>query len=199
MSRQPFPTVPLGEFTPTRTSTAPGLFVYRHIQAKSLLDFPDFSGGDMNDEQRKEALEMWANVKCPLNALVLFLGVVALEDFIRDLGFRVAKVPALERHFPHISKLGSIPNRKKNPTPYDRQDNDPATLSDWSAVNSLYQRALGIAPINQAELPKLYDLALIRHIVAHHAALVRPIDAPRFRYWELQKNTQINPPAEFVC
>lgn len=196
MSLQPFPTVPLGEFTVTRPFTAPGLFAYRHMQAEGLLHFPDFSEGDMNNEQRREALDAWVNIQCPLTALILFLGVVALEDFIRDLGARVAGVPNLKLHFPYISKLELT--LKKNPAPYARQDIDPAPLSDWSEVNSLYQRALGIAPIDQAELPKLYDLALIRHTVAHHAALVRPIDAPRFQYWELQKNTQINPPAEFV-
>jgi hypothetical protein len=161
-----------------------------------LLHFPDFGGGDMNEEQRKEALAQMVNVHRPLAALVLFLGVVGLEDFIRDLGARLADVPGLERHFPKISALR--PALKKNPPPFARQDRDPAPLSDWLEVNTLYGQAIGVEPLPVADLPKLYDLGLIRHTVAHHAALVRPIDVPRFQHWEMQANALINPPIDFV-
>jgi hypothetical protein len=194
--REPFPSVPIGEFTVTRPFTAPGLFAYRHMQAEGLLHFPDFGDGDMNQEQRKEALTRMVNVHRPLAAVVLFLGVVGLEDLIRDLGARLADVPGLERHFPEITELR--PALKKNPRPYARPDRDPAPLSDWPEVNTLYQKVIGIAPLPAAELPKLHDLALIRHTVAHHAALVRSIDAPRFQHWEIQANALINPPSDFV-
>jgi hypothetical protein len=194
--REAFPNVPIGEFTITRPFTAPGLFAYRHMQAEELLHFPDFGAGDMNEEQRKDGLARMVNAKRPLAALVLFLGVVALEDFIRDLGARLADVPGLKRHFPYITELRPV--LKRNPRPYARQDKDPAPLSDWPEVNTLYQRAIGVAPIAVADLPKLNDLALIRHTVAHHAALVRPIDAPRFQHWEVQANALINPPIDFV-
>lgn len=196
MPREAFPSVPIGEFTITRPFTAPGLFAYRHMQAERLLHFPDFGGGDMNEEQRKDALARMVNVQRPLAALVLFLGVVALEDFIRDLGARLADVSGLERHFPKITELRPV--LKKNPPPYARQDKDPAPLSDWAEVNALYQRTIGIAPLVVEDLPKLHDLALIRHTVAHHAALVRPIDVPRFQYWDVQANALINPPIDFV-
>jgi hypothetical protein len=194
--RVPFPNVPIGEFTVARPFTAPGLFAYRHMQAVGLLDFPDFGGGDMSQEQRKDALEQMVNVQRPLAALVLFLGVVALEDFIRDLGTRLVDVPGLESYFPNVAQLRPV--LKKNPSPYARQDRDPAPLSDWPEVNTLYERAIGVAPLARADLPKLHDLALIRHTVAHHAALVRPIDAPRFQYWDVQANVTINPPIDFV-
>jgi hypothetical protein len=196
LPREAFPNVPVGEFTVARPFTAPGLFAYRHMQAEGLLHFPDFGGGDMDEEQRKEALAQMVNVQRPLAALVLFLGVVAFEDFIRDLGARLADAPSMEGHFPNITELRPV--LKKNAPHYARQDRDPAPLSDWSEVNMLYQRVIGIAPIAVAELPKLHDLALIRHTVAHHAALIRPIDAPRFQHWDIQANTLINPPVEFV-
>jgi hypothetical protein len=194
--REIFPNIPIGEFTVTRPFTAPGLFAYRHMQAEGLLHFPDFGGGDMNAEQRKEALAQMVSVRRPLAAIVLFLGVVGLEDFIRDLGARLADVPGLEHHFPNISTLRPVP--KKNPLPFARQDRDPAPLSDWQEVNTLYEQAIGVVPLPVKDLPKLYDLALIRHTVAHHAALVRPIDVPRFQHWEMQENALINPPIDFV-
>jgi len=196
MPREAFPNVPIGEFTITRPFTAPGLFAYRHMQAERLLHFPDFGGGDMNEEQRKDALARMVNVHRPLAALVLFLGVVGLEDFIRDLGARLVDVSGIERHFPKIAELRPV--LKKSPLGYARQDKDPAPLSDWAEVNALYQRAIGIAPLAVADLPKLHDLVLIRHTVAHHAALIRPIDVPRFQHWDVQANTLINPPIDFV-
>ena len=196
MLLEPFPTIPFGEFTVTRPFTAPGLFCYRYMQADGLLQFPDLGGGNMNADQRKDALARMVNVQRPLAAIVLFLGVVALEDFIRDLGARLADVPNLNRYFPHIAELRPV--LKKNPQPYARPDKDPAPLSNWSEVNFLYQRIIGVEPIANADLPKLHDLALIRHTVAHHAALVRPIDVSRFKYWEVQANAVLNPPVEFV-
>lgn len=196
MPKEQFPVVPFGEWTVTRPFTAPGLFVYRHMQAEALLHFPDFGGGDMTEEQRKAALVSMVNVHRPLAALVLFLGVVGLEDFIRDIGARLADVPGLLPYFPNITQLRPV--MKNNPTPYARPDKDPAPLSEWSEVNALYQRAIGICPFPVADIPKLHDLALIRHTVAHHAALVRPIDAPRFRHWDVPANLLINPPVEFV-
>lgn len=196
MERVPFPDVPIGEFTVTRPFTAPGLFAYRHMQAEQLLHFPDMGWGDMSAEQRREALERMVSVQRPLAALILFLNVVALEDFIRDLGARLPDVPGLDAHFPSVSELR--PKLRKNPQLYARQDKDPAPLSDWAEVNELYHQVLGVKPIASGELSKLHDLALVRHTVAHHAALVRSIDAPRFRYWHVRPNTLLNPPIEFV-
>ena len=45
MPNVPLPEEPVGEFTVFRPFTAPGLFAYRHMQALSLLDFPDYGGG----------------------------------------------------------------------------------------------------------------------------------------------------------
>ena len=180
MTKVAFPIVPIGEWTPTRPHTAPGLFAYRHLQADGLLHFPDMGGGDMSAEERRDALLRMVNLHRPLAAIVLFLNVVALEDFIRDLGARLAEVPTLDAHFPRISELR--PRLVQNPRPFARLDRDPAPLSNWPEVNALYERALGVGPLPAAELPRLHDLALVRHIVAHHAGLVRPIDVQRFQY-----------------
>jgi hypothetical protein len=51
----PFPDAPVGEWVAIRTDTAAGLFAYRHLQAVRLLDIPDYGGGDLTHEQRREA------------------------------------------------------------------------------------------------------------------------------------------------
>lgn len=196
LKRVPFPAVYSGGFTITRPFTAPGLFAYRHLQAEGLLRFPDFGSGEMNDEQRGDALSRMVNVHRPMAAVVLFLGVVGLEDFIRDMGARLADTAGLEQYFPDIATLRPI--AKKNRRPYARPDKDPAPISDWPEVNALYERAIGVQPFPVEDLPRLHDLALIRHTVAHHAALVRPIDVPRFQYWDVPANVLINPPVDFV-
>jgi hypothetical protein len=193
---EPFPSVPFGEFTVTRPFTAPGLFFYRHVQATNLLHFPDLTTGDMSREQHKDALLRMVNAHRPLAALVLFLGVVALEDFIRDLGARLSDIDGLNVSFPAISELRPTPTNQQRP--YARPDRDPAALSNWPAVNDLYARVLAINPFSQSDLRQLHDLAIIRHTVAHHAALIRAIDVPRFQFWSMQANAQINPPVEFV-
>jgi hypothetical protein len=191
-----FPHVAIGEWTIARPQTAPGLFAYRHLQADRLLEFSDMAGGDMSGEQRREALLRAVSFHRPLAAIVLFLSIVTLEDLIRDLGARLADAPGLDSHFKHISELRLRP--VQNPKPFRRLDMDPAPLYNWPKVNALYARVLDVEPIPGDQMSMLHDLALIRHIVAHHAALVRPIDAPRFQYWAIVPNTQLNPPVDFV-
>ena len=52
--------------------------------------------------------------------------------------------------------------------------------------------------ISTTEFDKLRDLALIRHTVAHHAAVVRAVDVPRFLHYKMVPGAGINPPPEFV-
>ena len=192
----PFPSVAFGEFTIFRPFTAPGLFDYRFMQSLDFLTLPDLGEGSMTAEERQSALEQMVGAHRPMAAVAIFLGVVALEDFVRELGARLAAVSALYTHFPSISDLQ--PRLKANPKLYARPDIDACNISTWVEVNDLYARALGAAPIAASEMPKLQDLALIRHTVAHHAALVRPIDAPRFQHWDVPANAVINPPVDFV-
>jgi len=194
----PLPEEPIGEFTVFRPFTAPGLFAYRHLQALGLLDFPDYAGGDLDAAQRREALQLAVALHRPLSALVIFLNVVALEDFIRDFGARLADHPGLASYFPSISGLRMKPTKPKPNRPFARLDTDPATFVDPDEVNKLYQKCLGIQPFPASEHAQLRDLALLRHTVAHHGAVIRSVDVQRFQHFIVQPGHLINPPVAFV-
>lgn len=193
-----FPFVPIAEWSVTRPYTAPGLFAYRHIQALNLLDFPDFGDGDMTREQRREALDRHINIKRPLTGIVIFLNVVALEDFIRDFGMRLSNIENLDKHYPKISVLGMTPQKANPQKPSKQLDKDPAPLMDFDKLNELYESCIGIKPIGQADFPRLYDLTIIRHCIAHNGSIIREVDLPRFQYFNVTANQIINPPIDFV-
>ena len=198
MTRPPFPEVHLSTWTITRPNTAPGMFAERCAQSSSLLEFPDYGGGDMSTEQRRDALRAAINLHQPTTALAIFLSVVALEDFVRDFGARCADEPWLIAHFPGIEKLRMRPVAPRSEKPFARLDRDPAPLVDFIEVNKLYADVFGTSPYPAECLETLYDLALIRHTVAHHGAIVRPIDAARFQHWAVRPNLRINPPRDIV-
>jgi hypothetical protein len=198
LSKVPFPNEPVAEWTVVRPFTAPGMFAFRHMQADGLLEFPDFAGGDMTLEQRQEALNRAVTLHRPLTALVIFLNVVALEDFLRDFGARLADVDSLTAFFPRIEHLRLTP-RKPNPSkPSARLDDEPVSYTNFEAVNVLYLDCLGVEPLASSEIPRLYDLALVRHTVAHNGAIFRAVDVPRFQYYSVTPNQLINPPIPFV-
>jgi hypothetical protein len=192
----PFPQAPIGEWSAWRTNTASGLFGYRQMQAADLLDLPDFGDGDMSSEQRKEALRQYVVLKRPLTALTIFLGVVALEDFVRDIGARLADCLENQPIFPRASELRPISLIRKHQ--FARSDKDAFPTFEPSKVNEVFQWALGVEPIPTAEFPKLRDLSIIRHTVAHHAARVRAIDLDRFQYYAVVPDQVLNPPPEFA-
>lgn len=198
MPNVPLPEEPVGEFTICRPFTASGLFAYRHMQALSLLDFPDYGGGDLDAVQRREALQRAVALHRPLAALVIFLNVVALEDFFRDFGARLADHPALTRYFPSIGRLRMEPVEQKPNRPFARLDKDPVPLIEPQALNKLYQRCLGVGPIPSSEHLYLRDLALLRHTVAHHGAVIRAVDVSRFQHFIVEPGHIINPPMTFV-
>jgi hypothetical protein len=198
MPNVPLPEETVGEFTVLRPFTAPGLFAYRIMQALGLLDFPDYAGGDLDAAQRREALQRAVAFHKPLSALVIFLNVVALEDFVRDFGARLADHPGLASYFPSVSGLRMTPTNPAPNRPFARLDRDPATLVDPVDVNNLYQRCLGIQPFPASEHAQLRDLALLRHTVAHHGAVIRSVDVQRFQHFIVQPGHPINPPVAFV-
>lgn len=198
LTRIPFPDVAVSEVTVFRPHTAPGLFVSRHLQAMDLLALPDLGDGDLDREARKMALEAFVGLRRPLGALVLFLHVVALEDYVRDLGARLSDVEALRRLLPSVVGLGPQSVVLRADRPFGRLDKDPLPLSDHARVNERYNSILGVEPFPLPDIPQLADLALIRHTVAHHAARVRPIDVPRFQYWEMRPGQLVNPPVPYV-
>jgi hypothetical protein len=168
------------------------------MQASGLLDLPDFGGGDLNTEQRREALASAISFHKPLAALSLFLGVVALEDFVRDLVARMAENPEITQLFPLLAGFRSQPKARAPDHTFRRLDTDPAGVIDPEEINAVFLQALGVAPIPLHEYWHLRDLALLRHTVAHHAAVIRQVDLPRFRHFIVQPRRVINPPSAFV-
>jgi len=198
MTKIPFPEEPVSEWSVCRPFTAPGLFAYRHGQAVGLLEFPDFAQGDLNAEQRRAALDRAVLRQRPLAALGIFLNVVAFEDFIRDLGARLADIDGLSKYFPKIGNLRLIPRAVDPSRPFARLDKDPVEFLDFDKVNSKYLNCLEIEPIPRPEFTRLYDLVLVRHTVAHHGALFRAVDVDRFQYYTVTPGRLINPPIAFV-
>jgi len=194
----PLPEAQVGEWSAIDTRTSTGLFVYRSMQAFSLLDVPDFGGGDLNAEQRREALTSAISFHKPLAALSLFLGVVALEDFVRDLVARMAENPDIAQLFPLLAEFRSQPKARSPDHTFRRLDTDPAGVIDPDEINAVFLKALGVTPIASQEYWHLRDLALLRHTVAHHAAVIRHVDLPRFRHFIVQPGRVINPPPAFV-
>ena len=194
----PLPEVLFGEWSAIDTRTPTGLFAYRSMQASELLELPDFGGGDLDQEQRREALRSAVSMHRPLAALSLFMGVVALEDFVRDLVARMAENEDLVRLFPALVALRSQPRARAPDQAFRRLDTDPAGVVDPAEINAVFQESMGVSPIAPTEYWHLRDLALLRHTVAHHAALIRQVDVPRFRHFIVQPERLINPPAGFV-
>ncbi len=192
------PEAPVGEWTAFDTRTAPGLYAYRQSQAIALLELPDYGGGDLNAEQRHEALRRAVSLHKPLAAISLFLGVVALEDLIRDLAARLADVHGLAAFFPELRKLRAQAVVRPAHQAFKRLDTDPAGVLDPEEINLRFTQAMGVAPVPISDYWHLRDLALLRHTVAHHAAVIRAVDVPRFAYFVVVPGRIINPPPDFV-
>ncbi|GAA4417304.1 hypothetical protein [Acidovorax lacteus] len=193
-----FPEAQVGEWTAIDTTTAPGLFAYRQTQAVALLELPDYGGGDLDAEQRREALRSAVSLHKPLAALSLFLGVVALEDLVRDLAARLADLPGLTQFFPELPKLRAQAVNRPADQAFKRLDTDPAGVLDPEEINGRFMKAMGVAPVPAGEYWHLRDLALLRHTVAHHAAVIRAVDVPRFAHFIILPGRVINPPPDFV-
>ena len=192
------PETPVAVWTFCDTGTPVGLFAFRNSQAKSLLELPDFGGGDLDDAQRREALRNAVSFRQPLAALSLFLGVVALEDFIRDLATRLADSPSCAAYFPNLADLRAKPVNQPPEKMFKRLDTDPAGTLDPEKINEEFRKAIGVEPVPSTEFWHLRDLALLRHTVAHHGAVIRQIDLPRFTHFIVASGRVINPPPEFV-
>lgn len=168
------------------------------MQAIDLLELPDYGGGDLTVEQRRDALRTAVNFQKPLAALSIFLNVVALEDFVRDFGARMADNTHISQHFPKLKKLRSKPITRTQDQAFKRLDTDPTGIIDPEEINKIFLNSIGVEPIPTSEYPRLRDLALIRHTVAHHAAVIRQVDVARFQYYIVKPKQLINPPVEFV-
>lgn len=178
----PLPEVQLAEWNAFGTGTAAGLFAYRQHQARRLLEFPDYSDGDLSPERRREAFANAVTFRRPLSALALFLGIVAMEDLVRDLAGRLADLPRLSPFFPGLVKLRAQYVSRPADRAFKRLDTDPAGVIDPEEINTRFVQAMGVAPVPYSEYWNLRDLALIRHTVAHHAGLIRSVDSSLLSY-----------------
>lgn len=194
----PFPSVSIAEWVGFNRGSAIGLFLYRHLQARNILEFPDYGGGDLTLEQRREGLREAVYFQKPLTALSIFLGVVALEDFIRDFGGRLANESRIVVAFPGLVDLKAKVVQRAPQKAFKQLDRDPISFIDPEEINQAFFAAIGVAPIPIIEYQKLRDLAVIRHTVAHHGSVIRPIDVARFQYFIVHPNQTLNPPRDFV-
>lgn len=194
----PLPDVPVSEWSACNTQTAFGLFAYRQVQAINLLDLPDYGGGDLDASQRQEALRSAVSLQKPLAALSLFLGVVALEDFIRDLASRLADTPSCLVKFPKLADLRAKPKDQAPDKMFKRLDTDPAGILDPEKINETFKAAIAVEPVNVQDFWHLRDLALLRHTVAHHGGVIRQVDLPRFAHFIVVPGRVINPPPDFI-
>jgi hypothetical protein len=131
----------------------------------------------------------------PTTALALFYAVAALEDYLRDCGSRLARAQGLESHFPLISELEP---KLLTPAGKERPDRDPAPLLNPQQVNALYGWVFDVEPLEHPICAKLADLALLRHTIAHHGSVIRPLDTARFSHFHVSPNQIVCPPVAFV-
>jgi hypothetical protein len=192
-----FPYANISSIVPFRVDTPPGMFAFRYMSTLQLLDLPILSN-DLSDEDRKAARESFTVLQRPLTALALFWSVISLEELVRDFGTRLAGVKAVAAAFPNIGAVAVTPLRTTPTNPSKRTDKDAVSYLDITALNNVYIKAIGTAVIDPSQEPRLTDLAIIRHTIAHHAAVARAIDMPRFRHYRVQPGRILNPPAVFV-
>lgn len=192
------PYAPVSEISPLRLDAALGRYYWRYMATGDLLSFPDLGGGDLSDAQRREALGRFVVLRRPLTALVLFWSVVSFEDFIRDFGTGLSKVTGITSCYPRVSDLSVAPRKKAPASNLMRPDEDAFSYLNLGQLNHNYQNVLGIQVVEPGHESRLTDLAILRHTVAHHGAVVRPVDEPRFTYYKVQPERVINPPPEFV-
>lgn len=182
-----FPTALVGEWTPFPVKFPLGLFGYRISQAVRLLDWPaPYDLEKVPDEERRRIKDGFLQLRHPITALGLFLGVVALEDFVRDLLHRLREDDFVGSHFPEFQKLTakSIEKEFSNIRP-----------EEW---NDKLFSIIDLKPIPKEELPHIGDLVLLRNAIAHYGSLTPEKYRDKFNYWDVKIGQLINPPASFV-
>ncbi|MFM7417098.1 MAG: hypothetical protein ACKO51_15205, partial [Alphaproteobacteria bacterium] len=98
------------------------------------------------------------------------MGVVALEDFLRDLLHRLREDGFVGSHFPELQKLTakSIEKEFSNIRP-----------EEW---NDKLFSIIDLKPIPKEELPHIEDLVLLRNAIAHYGSLTPEKYRDKFNY-----------------
>lgn len=91
-----------------------------------------------------------------------------------------------------------MPRKRQPAEMFRRLDTDPVRGLDPADINQLFEQSMAIKPVPAEEFWHLRDLVLLRHTVAHHAAVIREVDVPRFAHFKIMPGRMINPPPDFV-
>ena len=182
-----FPAQLSGETIPFHVTSPLGLFGYRISQAIQLLEWPEFNGLEaVSQEERKRIKDDFLQLRHPITALALFLGVVALEDFGRDLLQQLRGDDFVVNNFREFQNL----------TPKDIEHEFKHLCSkNW---NRNFSRVFGFKPILAQEFSHIRDLVTLRNAIAHYGSLTPEKYRNRFKYWDVKIGHPINPPASFV-
>jgi hypothetical protein len=179
-----FPTALVGEWTPFPVKTPLGLFDYRISQAQRLLEWPDQNGLEkVPDEERRRIKDGFLQLGHPITALGLFLGVVALEDFVRDLLHQLRQDDLVSSNFLELQNQ-DIEKSFKHLRP-----------KCW---NKDFLRIMGFKPVPTKEISHVADLVRLRNAIAHYGSLTPEAYRDKFKYWDVKIGQPINPPASFV-
>ncbi len=196
------PKIPFPYATETNSPqriTASAIFFARSIQAIQFIQIEEsIDPTGRTPEDIRTLQELHILIQEPRLALGIFLSVVNLEDFIRQICIELSDYLPLQSYFQNLKDL-VVPLKKyeiNNPT--KRLDGDPFILLDFKKLNTQINNIFWISVIDTNEENKLNDLALIRHIIAHKGSTVRSIDLRRFQYYDMKPDVVINPPIEFV-
>jgi hypothetical protein len=195
MEKIAFPQAQVGEWTVFRKETPFGMFFYKLHQAANVTSVANFNIPNSCGKSAKDYESEHPEVVQPLTALAVFMHVVALEDLLRESGVFLVTINELMK-LKGIKKLTQVPVQQKHP--HQRTQKDSFSLLDLEQLNDHYQAVLGIAAVEKADISRLRDLILMRHIVAHNAAIVREVDQGRFQYYAVPVGISLNPTAEFV-
>jgi hypothetical protein len=126
----------------------------------------------------------------------VFQGVVALEDYIREIGNGLGQIETLDTigGVNHIKSLKVKINEKTEDPFLSREKQGP--FLNPNKLNTNYKNTLGIEPITKDN--RLKDLIILRHIVAHNASYLRQIDVKRFQYYRAEANHIFKPNEQFA-
>lgn len=195
--RVKLPTIKFNRFPPLDRYQPKQMFGLRILKSLSLLQLPDVGDGTLDFEQRQKWLAQIVE-HTALPALTLFQGVVALEDYIRELSNGLGAFSEDLNKIKGIFQIENLSENLKVGTPdeiWESREQLKAMLKP-NKVNKRFKDSIGIEPLSSDN--RLKDLIILRHIIAHNASNLRKIDVERFQYYEAEENHIFTPTTQFT-
>lgn len=190
------PTVKFDRFPPLDQYSPKEMYQYRLRKSLFGLQLPDVGGGDLNEVQRKEWLKEILVYTTQTPALTVFQGVVALEDYIRELSNGLGQIENLDA-VEGFTEIKTLPVKQKVSVNYPSESPEENTpMLNPFEVNKRFKKVLCIEPLSKDD--RLKDLITLRHIIAHNASNIRQVDLGRFQYYDVEANHIFTPTEEFV-